>query len=341
MSIVNTEGVGVGRAIAGIRSGASWRAIGSSVAAAVVAVGLIAAAPATTASAESRNEAAQAVTIDGANAFPESVASDGRFVYTTSIADGTVYRGRLGAPTLEPFLRGGEDGRTQATGVKIAGDRLLVAGGFTGRFFIYTSTGKLVGSYSVPDTGEKTLVNDEAIAPDGDVYITDSFRAVVYRIPAAQVQALPGDTHRTLQVAYRLPDYISGQSNGNGIVMGPDGRSLIIGYWYSGALYRLDLATGGIRKISAPALPSADGIVRQGNTLYIARSVDNEITTVRLSADDTGTVVSERTFTGADTTTGVAIAHDRLLVTNSQMDTYLFGTPLTSRVFSLEELPLH
>ncbi|MBB4686203.1 hypothetical protein BJY18_003688 [Amycolatopsis jiangsuensis] len=32
---------------------------------------------------------------------------------------------------------------------------------------------------------------------------------------------------------------------------------------------------------------------------------------------------------------------DRLLVTNSQMDTYLYGTPLTSPVFTLESLPLH
>jgi hypothetical protein len=35
------------------------------------------------------------------------------------------------------------------------------------------------------------------------------------------------------------------------------------GYWYSGALYRLTLATGKIRKIAAPALAGADGMARQ------------------------------------------------------------------------------
>ncbi|MEA5362942.1 hypothetical protein VA596_25660 [Amycolatopsis sp., V23-08] len=281
------------------------------------------------------------VTIDGANAFPESVAADHDFVYTTSIGDGTVYRGRTGAATLEPFLAAAQDGRTQATGIKVAGDRLLVAGAFTGRFFTYTTTGRLVSAYTVPDTGEATLVNDAAVTPRGDVYVTDSFRAVVYRIPAAEVHAPAAGTHRTLQVAYHLPDYVAGQSNGNGIVATPDGKSLIIGYWYSGALYRLTLATGEVRKIDAPALHSADGIALRGHTLYIARSVNNVVTTARLSADGTRAgVVTERTYPGADTTTGVALNGDRLLVTNSQMDTYLYGTPLTSPVFTLESLPL-
>jgi sugar lactone lactonase YvrE len=281
------------------------------------------------------------LTINGGNAFPESVAADDHYVYATSIGDGTVYRGRAGAKTLDPFLAAGQDGRTQATGIKIAGHRLLVAGAFTGRFFTYTATGKLVSAYTVPDTGETTLVNDAAVTPRGDVYITDSFRAVVYRIPAAEVHAPATGAHRTLEVAYRLPDYVAGQSNGNGIVATPDGKSLIIGYWYSGALYRLTLATGEVRKIDAPPLSSADGIALRGNTLYIARSVDNEVDTVRLSDGDTrATVVSERTYPGADTTTGVAVSGDRLLVTNSQMDTYLYGTPLTSPVFTLECLPL-
>ncbi|WP_194923594.1 hypothetical protein [Catenulispora pinisilvae] len=295
----------------------------------------------TTAAGQKHKQGPYTITIDGANAFPESVATDNAYTYTGSIDDGTVYRGRLGAQTLEPFLPAGTDGRTQVTGIKVAGDRLLVAGAFTGRFFIYTKTGKLVASYTVPDTGEKTLVNDEAVTPDGDVYITDSFRAVVYRIPAAEVHAPATGRHRTLQVAYHLPDYVAGTSNGNGIVATPDGRSLIIGYWSTGALYRLTLATGAVRKIDAPPLTSDDGIALRGDTLYIARSVNNEIATVRLSHHDTrAAIVSERTYPGADTTTGVAVSGDRLLVTNSQMDTYLYGAPLTSPVFTVENLPL-
>ncbi|MEV5776741.1 hypothetical protein AB0L49_36860 [Streptomyces antimycoticus] len=297
--------------------------------------------PATAAPSHGHKGSAYSITVDGTRAFPESVTADRHHVYTASIADGTVYRGRPGSRTLEPFLPGGQDGRTQATGVKTTGNRLLVAGAFTGRFFVYTNAGRLVSSYAVPDTGEPTLVNDATVTPDGDVYVTDSLRAVVYRIPAAEVNSPATAAHKTLQVAYHLPDYVTGQSNGNGIVTTPDGKSLIIGYWYSGALYQLTLATGEIRKIDAPALRSADGITRRGNTLYIARSVNNEIDTVRLSGDATrATVVSTRTYTGADTTTGVAVSKERLLVTNSQMDTYLYGDPLTSPVFTVESLPL-
>jgi hypothetical protein len=81
---------------------------------------------------------------------------------------------------------------------------------------------------------------------------------------------------------------------------------------------------------------------RTATRLYIGRSVNNEIATVRLSFDKTqATVVSERTFPGADTLTGVALSGSRLLVTNSQMGTYLYGTPLTSQVFTIESLPLY
>ena len=281
------------------------------------------------------------ITINGSNAYPESIAADSRYIYTGSIDTGTVYRGRVGSRALNPFLPGGRDGRTQVTGVKLAGDRLLLAGAFTGRFFIYTLAGKLVASYTVPRTGQKTLVNDEALTPNGDVYITDSFRAVVYRIPAAEVNAPATGAKRTLQVAYHLPDYVAGTSNGNGIVATPDGKYLIIGYWHSGALYRLTLATGEVRKLAAPPLTSADGIARRGSILYIDRSVNDEFATVRLSHDDTrATVLSERAYPRIDTPTGITVSGDRLLVTNSQMNNYLYGVPLESSVFTVESLPL-
>jgi sugar lactone lactonase YvrE len=320
---------------------AAWRRALLSLIATAVALAVLT-VPVTAAPAHSRHGSTYKITIDGSRVFPESVAADSHYVYATSMNDGTVYRARPGAKTLNPFLAGRQDGRTQATGIKIAGNRLLVSGGFTGRFFIYTNTGKLVSAYTVPNTGKKTLVNDEAVTPNGDVYITDSFRNVLYRIPAAEVNTPATGAQQTLQVPYHLPHYVAGQSNANGIVATADGKSLIIGYWYSGALYRLTLATGEIRKIAGPPLHSADGIVRRGSTLYIARSVNNEISTVRLSSDNArATVVSERTYPGADTLTGIAVSGDRLLVSNSQFDTYLYKAPLTSPVFTLESLPLH
>ena len=285
---------------------------------------------------------ASSILVDGPRAFPESIAAGHRWIYTGSIATGTIFRGRPGSRTLRPFLPGGEDGRTEATGIKVDGDRLLVAGAFTGRFFIYTDTGRLVASYTVAAGAGKTLVNDETVAPNGDVYVTDSLRAVLYRIPARQVEAAPTGAHRLLPVAERLPHYVAGVSNANGITTTPNGKSLIIGYWHSGVLYRMTLATGAIHPIAGPHLTSEDGIARRGNTLYIARSVNNEVATVRLTDHATRDVlVSEQAYRGIDTPTGVAISSNRLLVSNSQLDTFLYHKPLTSSRFVLKSLPLH
>ncbi len=40
------------------------------------------------------------ITVDGSRGFPESVVAD-RYLYTAGIADGTVYRGRPEAKTLD------------------------------------------------------------------------------------------------------------------------------------------------------------------------------------------------------------------------------------------------
>lgn len=70
--------------------------------------------------------------------------------------------------------------------------------------------------------------------------------------------------------------------------------------------------------------------------------MNNEIATLHLSDDASrDTVISERKYPGIDTPTGVAVSGNRLLVTNSQMDTYLYHTPLTSPKFTLVSLPLH
>ena len=55
----------------------------------------------------------------------------------SSTTDGTIFRGRLDEPAARVFLRGRIHGRDTAVGIKVAGDRIFVAGGSTGRFFVY------------------------------------------------------------------------------------------------------------------------------------------------------------------------------------------------------------
>jgi hypothetical protein len=77
--------------------------------------------------------------LDSANVYPESVTVDqssGTF-YVGSVKEGTIYKGKIGRPALEVFSPAGADGRTIATGMFFAGDRLVEAGRQTGLIFVY------------------------------------------------------------------------------------------------------------------------------------------------------------------------------------------------------------
>jgi hypothetical protein len=162
--------------------------------------------------------------------------------YVGSIPSGAVYRGdaRTGAGAV---LVPPQAGR-QASGLKYDGrrDRLFVAGGLTGQAYVYdAATGATLATYQLtaPGTG---LVNDVVLTRDA-AYFTDSFRPVLYRVPLAPNGDLaPGG-------AEEIPlsgDYVSvpGQLNGNGIAATPDGRTLLLVNSATGALYRVDPATG-------------------------------------------------------------------------------------------------
>ena len=67
--------------------------------------------------------------LDSANVYPESVTVDqssGTF-FVGSVKEGTIYRGKIARPTLEVFSPGGADGRTIATGMFFANNRLVGA----------------------------------------------------------------------------------------------------------------------------------------------------------------------------------------------------------------------
>lgn len=123
--------------------------------------------------------------------FPEGVASDPRtgFFYVSSSTDGTIFRGHPRRRTLEVFLPGGADGRTNATGLKVDRQgRLFVSGAATGQMWVYdTRTRKLIRHF---DTGLRanTFINDVTVTPNGDAYFTDSLTPVLYRVPAAAVR---------------------------------------------------------------------------------------------------------------------------------------------------------
>ena len=79
-------------------------------------------------------------TLPGEHVFPESIGyqpSTGHF-FVGSLMDGQVLRGHVDGREVTPFLPANSDGRTQAAGIKVDEQgRLFVAGGSTGRLWVY------------------------------------------------------------------------------------------------------------------------------------------------------------------------------------------------------------
>lgn len=259
--------------------------------------------------------------------YPEGVGTFRDQYYVTSTTDGTVYRGDVDERRARPFLPGGEDGRTTAVGIKATREQLLIAGGGTGQFFAYERhSGDLMARYSNGgQAAGPTFINDVAVAPNGDAYITDSQRPVLYRVPANRL-ARPAQRTRKLPVFvdFTATDftYDPAAFNANGLVVTPDGRYVLVVQSGTGDLYRISTDTGDVRQVEGVSIPAGDGLLLDDrNTLYVAQNRLGLVTRVELSRNyrsgSTASSVTDSTFRYPTT---LARAKGRLLVVNSQFD---------------------
>jgi sugar lactone lactonase YvrE len=119
--------------------------------------------------------------LDSATVYPESVTVDqssGTF-FVGSVKEGTIYKGKIARPSLEVFSRGA-DGRSIATGMFFANNRLVVVGRQTGLIFVYnTKNGRLISKLDNGLRTGQTFLNDTTFAPDGSAYVTDSINPVL------------------------------------------------------------------------------------------------------------------------------------------------------------------
>jgi Cu-Zn family superoxide dismutase len=265
--------------------------------------------------------------LPGDRVFPEGVTlqpgSDRFFVSSTQ--DGTVFRGALGRRRTAVFLPPRRHGRVNAVGVRASRTRLVVAGGVANLIFAYDlRTRRLVRRWS---TGSGGLVNDVAIAPDGDAYATDSMRGLVFRIPARAL-ARPRRGTATLRPWVRVGADRAPSGYTNGIVAAGR-RHLLVSVLSNGAILRIDRRTRAVRTVGlgGEELILADGMALDGRRLYVVNSA-NRVTEVRLSRDRLrGRVVRHITSPRFRLPTTVAIAGRRLLVVNSQFNER-GGTPV-------------
>jgi sugar lactone lactonase YvrE len=250
---------------------------------------------------------------------PEGIAAGaGNQLFVGSIPTGAVIRvdARTGQRRV---VVAGRDGRA-ATGLKVSGGRLFVAGAGTGRAWVYSArTGRQLAAYQLAPRGADTFINDVVVTARG-AYFTDSRRNAIYRVPldlsAAQTITLSG-----------IP--LQAGNNLNGIVATPDGKSLIAVQTNAGALWRIDPATGrGTRiDLGGASVANGDGLLLSGRTLYVVRNRNNRIALVNLRPDlSRGTVTRAITSGNFDVPTTVARIGSRLYAVNAR-----FGTTPSAR----------
>ncbi|GAA3377227.1 SMP-30/gluconolactonase/LRE family protein [Streptomyces racemochromogenes] len=307
------------------------------------------AAPAPVPSASSASSVGTAFTLPGSKVYPEGIASDPRTgtVYVGSYTDGTVYRARPGALTAEVFLPSGTDGRRTANGLRVdARGRLWVTDSTAGVSVYDTATGARLARFEV-DPAVPHFVNDLVVTPDGTAYLTDSVRAVVYRVTPAQLRAGSGP----LEVAYDLGRHITppppGRFTLNGITADRDGRYLLTVDMTAGELHRVDLRTGALSRVALTGgdLKAADGIqLSPTGTLRAAHNVTNTLTRWQLTPDGTRARLT-RTLTDPSLQIPTTLSHTpgRTLVVRSQFDkggplTPSTGTPTTFSVAAVRGL---
>lgn len=290
------------------------------------AAALAVAAAAPTAHAATTPRVSTAFALPGDRAYPEGIALDPRTgdTYVGSYTTGAVYRAARGARTAEVFLPAGADGRVTANGLKA--DR-------AGRLWVIDSTAgvdvydlrdrSLIARFDVPGDAPR-FVNDLAVTPDGTAYLTDSTRAVIYRVTPADLARGPRGTLTPAYDLSRVKDPGSPDAfTLNGVVADPAGHRLFTVDMTGGGLYRVDITTGAVHQVVLYGgdLTHGDGLELTHGTLWAAHNAVDTITRWRLSPDGRSARLERRlTDPALQIPTTLVRDRGRLLVVRSQFD---------------------
>ena len=259
---------------------------------------------------------------------PEGIAIQGNTFYVGSIPTGAVVRGNVRTGAVGPLVAGATDGSKAAIGLKVDRGRLWVAGGPTGKGFVYSArTGQPLATYQLT-TAASTFVNDVVVTRTA-AWFTDSRNQFLYRVPVgpggrpgtqAQVQAIP----LTGAISWQAPPAF----NSNGIDATPNGKTLVIVQSNTGRLFTVTPAGVATAIRLAPegeSVPMGDGILLDGKTLYVVQNRLNQVAKIALAPKlGSGRVVSRvgKPPLDVDVPTTIAEHGNRLYVVNAR-----FGPP--------------
>jgi len=256
---------------------------------------------------------------------PEGIAAGrGTSLYVGSIPTGAVWKGdaRTGQGDV---LVPGQPGVRSAIGIKVdRRNRLFVAGGATGKAFVYDArTGADLASYQLATPGAATFVNDVVVTRKA-AWFTDSSAAQLYALPLGRHGGLPDqDEVRVLPLKGDF-QLATGGPNLNGIVAARDGRVLLAVQSVTGKLFRINPRSGRTREVDlgGATLANGDGMLLAGRVLFVVQNRLNQIAVVKLSRSlERGRLVATITDPDFDVPTTIAFQAGRLYAVNARFGT--------------------
>lgn len=282
-----------------------WKLAAAAFASAAMTVSLVAPAAAGPRHGGNSNQLPSRIALP--NGFlPEGITiGKGSIAYLGSRADGDIFAANLRTGNGRVISQGPG---TASVGLKIAGDRLYVAGGGSGTGRVVSvKTGAILATYpfiKTPDT-TPTFVNDVVLAKR-QAWFTDSRQAQLYGVALARNAAKAKVTTLSLTGDW-VQDTTPMVNNANGIALSPDKRSLLVVQSNTGFLFRVDPKTGVARRVDLgrTLLTNGDGLLVRGTTLYAVQNQLNQIAVVRLNGQGSrGRLVD--TLTKADLPQGAS-----------------------------------
>ena len=248
---------------------------------------------------------------------PEGVeVGNGTAFYAGSRATGAVVRGSLRTGVVTPLVPA-ESGRA-ALGIEYDHGLLYVAGGGTGRAFVYDAKSGATVANLVLTTASPTFVNDVVVTKDA-AWFTDSNNKQLYRVAIGHKGAVGSVTTVPLSGAITFgPGF-----NTNGIDATANGKTLVIVQSNTGKLFTVtpDGVTTEI-SLGGASVPNGDGILLEGRTLYVVQNTLNKIAKIRLEHGLTsGQIVGTITSPNFDVPTTIDSFGKSLYAVNARFTT--------------------
>ena len=255
--------------------------------------------------------------------FPEGIAvGKGANFYTGSLIDGTLLHGDL------------RSGQVLGASDPLDGGQLSIGLAFDERTnFVYTASGfgpagrvavfdgeSLELLYNVSLNPAAGFVNDVIVTEEA-AFLTDSALPIMYRLGLDPDSGLPNPADVST-IPLTGFDMVPG-FNANGIVSTGGDRWLIIVNSASGILYRVDPDTGNSEPIDlrGQSVLSGDGLVLNGNTLYVVQNAFKKVTVFKLGKDySSGELIDTIYLPDSDTPTTADLFGSRLYVVDARFN---------------------